>query len=611
MLLRTGKPTERSSSASVRFVHKRKADGVDGSRRIADRPLSASRGLARITHKLARIASRSKADEQTEDSMPTLFKRPRSPYWIIRYVDRHGQPKERSSKCRDRRRALGIGHDLEERERDIRAGRISPAEIDAESAALRPISEHLEAHLAAETERKLHPRHLAGKRASLVRYFEAERIRYLGEIDAESIRRHMRHLVEVGPRVAEDGRATRRRDEQRRSRDEATRPLSARSANVVRSNVLRFLNWAVEERRLAVHPCPGRSVPMLNEATDRRRLRRPYTDAELEALLRHVGRAPRANVYRLAVLTGLRREELALLRWGDVELADGEPCLRLRANTTKNRKAESVPLHPDAIAILEEMRPEDAEARDRVVGRMPTVLQLYRDLDAAGVQRLEGRRAVPDAGGRVLDFHAFRTTLGTMLAKAGVPTLHAKRIMRHASIETTDRHYTGLELADLGRQIERIGSRLVPTKVPTSTAPERANRCRRLRTSRPGRDNASRAEALSVARLSDDVRGVASKRVNGLEPSTFSLGSCTSNRVDGSQGVAMPTLASLRGDGDPGSANKSANMVGADAARSAVLADLFAVLGSLPLDSIEALLAVARSMTAGGGTASEADRRHG
>lgn len=73
----------------------------------------------------------------------------------------------------------------------------------------------------------------------------------------------------------------------------------------------------------------------------------------------------------------------------------------------------------------------------------------------------------------------------------------------------------------------------------------------------------------------------------------------------------MPTLASLHGDGDPGSANKSANMVGADAARSAMLADLFAVLGSLPLDSIEALLAVARSMTAGGGTASESNRRHG
>jgi len=336
----------------------------------------------------------------------------------------------------------------------------------------------------------------------------------------------MRHLVEVGPAIREDGRATRRRDEQRRSRDEATRPLSARSANVVRANVLRFLNWAVEERRLAAHPCPGRAVPKLNEQLDPRRRRRAYTEAELEALFRCLGSVPRANVYRLALRTGLRREELALLRWGDVELADGDPYLRLRAETTKNRKAESIPLHPDAVAVLEEMRPEDAGARDRVVDRMPTVLQLYRDLDDAGVQRLEGRRAVPDAGGRVLDFHAFRTTLGTMLAKAGVPPLHAKRIMRHASIETTDRHYTGLELSDLGRQLERLDPiRGVRPKVRPHCAPKRAIPGETVRDARPGRDDASRSEVASLARLGDDVRGVASKRVKGLEPSTFSLGS--------------------------------------------------------------------------------------
>ena len=301
--------------------------------------------------------------------MPVLFKRidpktnkPR-PIWIIRYVDRNGNDRQRSSKCADKKRAFSIGCELEERERDIREGRISQREIDAGKAALRPIADHLAEHLETDRERKLHPRHLSSKRTNLLRYFEAERVRYLSDIDAKSIERHMRQLVNVGVPVRRDGRATKLQGSTAAGGG-ASRRLSARSANVVRSNVLRFLSWAVEERRLAVHPCPGRSVPMLNEATDRRRLRRPYTDAELEALLRHVGRAPRANVYRLAVLTGLRREELALLRWGDVELADGEPCLRLRANTTKNRKAESVPLHPDAIAILEEMRPEDAEALD-------------------------------------------------------------------------------------------------------------------------------------------------------------------------------------------------------------------------------------------------------
>jgi len=548
--------------------------------------------------------------------MPVLFKRidpktnkPR-PIWIIRYVDRNGNDRQRSSKCADKKRAFSIGCELEERERDIREGRISQREIDAGKAALRPIADHLAEHLETDRERKLHPRHLSSKRTNLLRYFEAERVRYLSDIDAKSIERHMRQLVNVGVPVRRDGRATKLQGSSAAGGG-ALRRLSARSANVVRSNVLRFLSWAVEEGRLAAHPCPGRAVPKLNEQADRKRLRRAYTDTELEVLFRCLGSSPRRHVYRLAYLTGLRRNELASLRWGDVDLADLEPCLRLRAETTKNRNAEAVPLHPDAVAVLEEIRSDDAGPTDAVVERMPTVLQLYRDLDAAGVQRLNGREAVPDAGGRVLDFHSFRTTLGTMLARAGVPPLHAKRIMRHRSIETTDRHYTGLQLSDLGRQIERIPPvpvrDLVPTPVPTSSAPDGARRCESLRTPRPGRDNASRAEAVSLARLSDDVRGVASKRVNGLEPSTFSLGSCAPRELVALQDQSREEVGLRGSDAARASAYPSANVVGADPGRSAVLAELLAVLGGLPSAQLEALLAVAVSMSP---SQSEAERRH-
>lgn len=100
---------------------------------------------------------------------------------------------------------------------------------------------------------------------------------------------------------------------------------------------------------------------------------------------------------------------------------------------------------------------------------------------------------------------------------AGLPAFRAKRIMRHASIETTDRRDTSVQLSDLGRELERIRMGPVRTTVRTSTAPDGVNRCERLRTSRHGRDNASRSEAVLLARLGDDSRGDASKRVKGLE----------------------------------------------------------------------------------------------
>ena len=128
--------------------------------------------------------------------MPTLFKRPSSPYHLIRYVDRNGKLRERSSRVTDRRRARAIGLEIEERERAIREGRISPAELEATEAARKSIEEHLAAHLEADRRRRLHERHLAVKSTDLRRFFEAERIEFIGQVDPAAIRRHMRHLVD-------------------------------------------------------------------------------------------------------------------------------------------------------------------------------------------------------------------------------------------------------------------------------------------------------------------------------------------------------------------------------------------------------------------------------
>lgn len=55
--------------------------------------------------------------------------------------------------------------------------------------------------------------------------------------------------------------------------------------------------------------------------------------------------------------TGLRRGELRQLRWGDLHLAAPQPYVQLRAENTKNRKADVLPLHPDLAALLKAMMP--------------------------------------------------------------------------------------------------------------------------------------------------------------------------------------------------------------------------------------------------------------
>jgi len=488
--------------------------------------------------------------------MPTIFKRPRSPYHVIRYLDRNGRLREQSSRVTDRRRAEAIGTEIEDRERAIREGRISPAELEASVAATRPIEEHVEAHLAADRRRRLHARHLAVKAMDLRRFFEGERIERIGQIEPKAIRRHLERLVE------EEG-------------------LSARTANRVRATILRFLAWAVEDRRLAAHPCPGRAIAKRNEEIDRRRCRRSFTESELERLFAATAGTDRGDAYKLAFFTGLRRSELAKLRWSDVHLDADGPYLRLRAEATKAKKTAEIPLASPAVEILERLAEIRVDPTVPVLRSMPTVHRLYRDLADAGIQAVEGRRAVPDASGEILDFHALRRSLATILAARGASPLHVKRLMRHASIETTDRHYVGLRLFDLGRELDRLGPLGLPTKVPTSPALDRARSCSTMRATGSGDDNASRSEAALVARLGDDLRDVASKRAKGLEPSTFSLEDCAL-RVDSSGNRAVRR----------GTANESANV----GARQAAVERLLGLLAELPNESIEALVAVASSM---------------
>lgn len=378
--------------------------------------------------------------------MAHVFKRDRSRFWYVRYADRHGRQKVKSSRLTEKREALRWGNRLEEQERRVAMGLVSPAEAEAIASSTVTVAEHLEAFIADDERRGLAPRRVLLKRSMLERFFKQEGIRSATEIDAAAVEGHMHWMVNVGVPIDSDGRCTRTESGERRK-------LSPATANEFRTTIVRFLNWMIEKRRLAYHPCPGRTVPKMNAELGRKRRRRAMTSDEVGRLLAFADELGRRDVYLVALLTGLRRNELRELRWRDVRLDEETPCLRLRAEATKARRSDVVPLHPRAVEILRRLRLEGVDVGGCVFDSVPSVQQLYRDLDGAGIQACDGRRAVPNEAGEVVDFHAFRMTLATMLANDGMGAFHLKRIMRHASIATTDRHYAGVGLADLGREL--------------------------------------------------------------------------------------------------------------------------------------------------------------
>jgi integrase len=61
-----------------------------------------------------------------------------------------------------------------------------------------------------------------------------------------------------------------------------------------------------------------------------------------------------------------------------------------------------------------------------------------------------------DAEGRVIDFHALRTTYVSWLAMTGAHPRLAQDLARHASIETTMARYTDLSMVDAKGAVDRL-----------------------------------------------------------------------------------------------------------------------------------------------------------
>jgi integrase len=121
------------------------------------------------------------------------------------------------------------------------------------------------------------------------------------------------------------------------------------------------------------------------------------------------------------------------------------------AASAKSRRVQTVDLHDAVLAALVAYRPEGAASSDRVVlkGSMPSIRVFWADLAAAGIQR-------HDAEGRVVDFHALRTTFVSWLAMTGAHPSTAQALARHASITTTMERYTDLRLVDLKGVVGRL-----------------------------------------------------------------------------------------------------------------------------------------------------------
>jgi len=222
--------------------------------------------------------------------------------------------------------------------------------------------------------------------------------------------------------------------------------LSPRTVNAHREVLHAFGEWCLKFGR-CIGRNPVAAISKRDQAADIRKVRRALTIAEVRRLLAFSG--PRRLFYAVQLWTGLRVSEVRALQWGDLELGGPRPHIRLRAATTKSKRADELPIYPDLVPELERVRPHRSRPKDTVFGSTPTLRTFHADLTRASIK-------ITDDRDRTVDRHTLRTTFITWLGQYGVDPRAQIALARHSPQGVTLRNYQDFTCLDLSAEIRKL-----------------------------------------------------------------------------------------------------------------------------------------------------------
>jgi len=408
--------------------------------------------------------------------MATTFKRGedqkvRGSRWMVNYFDAVLGKRRTIRGYSDRDSSQAMGERLERDTARRAEGLLDPVDDQAR----RPIGEHIDDYVSMLRAKECSASHVAQVVQRLGLVANGVKASRLVDLDAIKV---LRFLTEYRSRI---GKARKQR------------PLSTITKNNVISTLKSLTRWALESRRLLHDPLVGlrkiepkavvlahprraltpEEAGRLLDAAERRPLQELLTvrtGANVGQPLANVGRPARERAaalgrerrvaYLLAIWAGLRRSEAAALCWADLALDSAVPHIKLRAETTKAGRGDTLALHPQLARVLREHRPAAAKASDRVVAAVPNMNAVRADLKFAGID--PGTKATG-----FVDFHSLRMTLSTMMAVGGMSQRSRQAQMRHSDPRLTENTYMDVRLLPVAAELHK----LPPIPVPTTSAP--------------------------------------------------------------------------------------------------------------------------------------------
>ena len=406
-----------------------------------------------------------------EDGSDSNRVRVESTTYYARFRDGDGIVRTVPTGCKEKKSAMAILSSLTNRAELVKAKVITSDQANIADFQSTPLRDHITEYINHLRARKVVLSRIKTTEKRLLESSEGCSFRYLNELNADRLFRWLSTQVSC-----------------------KTRKMSASVYNGYIQIWISFGNWCIGKRingkrssmngdkRLLANPFDG--MGKLDEQADRRRKARSLNEAELIRLLDATQKRPlkeamlirkgkrkglleaklseeckvklarlgyeRSLIYKTAILTGLRLNELRTLVVSDLSFGD-VPFVKLQSGNEKSRKGSTLALRSDLAVDLQQWC--EAKQPSDLVFYVPNGLLriLDRDLIEAGIPKI-------DAEGFVVHVHALRHSFGTHLSMAGVAPRTAQAAMRHSNISLTMNTYTDARLLDTAAAVECLPS---------------------------------------------------------------------------------------------------------------------------------------------------------